>query len=85
MSVTLVCMRLADMAVVHPQQDNSRKCSRCVHQVGIYPSGQSVLDRHPDMVIVCQICAETTPFDIGVLAPGADRELFESVPNSKKE
>jgi hypothetical protein len=55
-SHTLIAMRLADMHKVHPNQDNSRVCARCGHQVGLYPSGQAIMRRHPDTIIVCQMC-----------------------------
>jgi hypothetical protein len=74
---TLVVMRLDDMLLVHPDQDNSRNCSKCREPVGVYPSGQAVLARHPDTVITCQICAG--PIDPSTpLAPGAREEPFQS-------
>ena len=74
---TLTCMRLADMERVHPRQDESRFCNRCGERVGIYPSGQEMLDLMPDLEIVCHICAPSGP---GFLAPGALHEPFESKP-----
>jgi hypothetical protein len=74
--IDLVVMRLADMLLVHPQQDNSRVCSRCGDQVGIYPSGQDILARHPDTIITCSACAG--PLGPAVLAPGALEEPFQS-------
>jgi hypothetical protein len=56
----LVAMRLADMHKVHPQQDNSRVCSSCGAPVGVYPSGQGVLKRFPQLKIICNVCAEKT-------------------------
>jgi len=70
-------MRLADMHRVHPQQDNTKVCSVCGHQVGIYPSGQAALRRDPMMIVVCQVCAD--PPKRYELAPGAEIEPFESV------
>jgi hypothetical protein len=71
----LVVMRLINMTVVHPQQDNSRRCSKCLHQVGIYPSGQAALRRYPDMPIVCTEC--TTPEVFDTMEPAArSREEF---------
>lgn len=70
----LICMRLADMKRVHPEQITKR-CSKCNEEVGVYPSGQRVL---ADGVyeIVCHICqGEVT---VGILAPGAALEPFES-------
>ena len=74
--ITLIAMRLADMLLVHPQQDNSRVCSKCGHQVGIYPSGQTVLAGEPNAVITCLVCAG--PQDRMALAPGALEEPFQS-------
>jgi hypothetical protein len=75
--IDLIVMRLADMYLVHPQQDNSRVCSQCGEAVGIYPSGQAILARHPDTVITCSVCAG--PMDPSTaLAPGALEEPFQS-------
>ena len=63
----LVAMRLEDMHVVHPMQDNTRSCVRCRHVVGIYPSGQAALKRWPRLEIQCARCA-------------ADRSTSESPP-----
>ena len=71
----LVVMRLKDMVRVHPEQITAR-CSKCNEDVGIYPSGQRVLREMPDAVPVCQVCKG--PFNVAVLAPGADIEPFES-------
>jgi hypothetical protein len=77
--VQLVVMRHVDMVMVHPNQDNTRFCSQCGERVGIYPSGQAVLARHPDAVITCQICAGPQG-PLMVLAPGAVEERRESQP-----
>jgi hypothetical protein len=74
---TLIVMRLADMTRVHPHQDESRVCSRCGERVGIYPSGQRALAAVPDLEIVCHVCCDP---GIGLLAPGAETEPFESKP-----
>jgi hypothetical protein len=76
--IDLVVMRLVEMHRVHPKQDNSRMCAKCGERVGIYPSGQDVLRLHPEARIICSHCVE--PVDVAVLAPGAEREPFESVP-----
>jgi hypothetical protein len=73
----LIAMRHADMLVVHPNQDNTRTCSQCGEQVGIYPSGQKILARHPDTIIKCQICAGAMSGP-AILAPGALEEPFQS-------
>jgi hypothetical protein len=73
----LIVMRLADMHRVHPKQDNSRVCDTCGEQVGIYPSGQKVLQRLPKARVYCSHCR---PPALGaMLAPGAASEPFESV------
>jgi len=83
----LVTMRLADMKVVHPHQDNSRRCSRCNEIVGVYPASLRELRRHPDMVIECTHCVDQA--DMVAMEPSArTREEFaaehrDSVPVSK--
>jgi hypothetical protein len=72
----LIVMRLADMKRVHPEQIES-KCSRCRHVVGVYPSGQQAMRDYPGIQLVCQVCQ--TPGPAAKLAPGADREPFQSV------
>lgn len=57
----LVTMRLADMARMHPAQDDSHVCGTCGHPVGIYPSGQRALRQWPEMKILCQVCAVKRP------------------------
>ena len=76
--IDLIVMRLVEMRRVHPKQDNSRVCATCGEQVGIYPSGQDMLRRDPTVRVICSHCVE--PVDVAVLAPGAEREPFESVP-----
>ena len=76
MEVELIVMRLADMHRVHPNQDNSRKCSVCGHRVGIYPSGREVLKNNRDVKLICNECyggGWATP------APGALDEPRQSV------
>jgi hypothetical protein len=74
----LVVMRLADMRRVHPAQDNTKVCSACGAQVGVYPSGQRMIATDPDMRLVCNHCMD--PDALSVLVPGAEIEPFESVP-----
>lgn len=76
----LIVMRLADMARIHPGQDNSRKCSGCGQPVGIYPSGQSMIRRQPNIRIICNHCYKREPGDVEILVPGALEEPLESVP-----
>jgi hypothetical protein len=80
----LICMRHADMARVHPSQDNTRFCSKCGARVGIYPSGQRALVRDPSLAIVCHVCAMHEGDALAVLAPGALAERLESIANPKK-
>lgn len=72
----LIVMRLADMHRVHPEQITGR-CHGCGHVVGIFPSGQQVMQQHPDVQLTCQVCK--TPGENAPLAPGAEFEPFESV------
>jgi ribosomal protein S27E len=78
----LIVMRLADMHRVHPEQISGR-CAGCGHEVAIYPSGQQVMKRHPDVRLTCQVCK--TPGPNAALAPGAEFEPFESVKKRKAE
>jgi len=73
--IELICMRLADMIYVHPDQITGH-CRLCGHVVGIYPSGQSIMAQHPDVELVCAVCR--TPSPNAALAPGAWRERFQS-------
>jgi len=72
----LICMRLADMKRVHPDQIIVR-CSQCRENCGVYPSGQAVMRRYPSAKVVCQICRQ--PGESAGLAPGAEFEPFQSV------
>ena len=53
----LIVMRLQDMTRIHPLQDDSHVCSICQSPVGIYPSAQRELKRHPSLKIICNPCA----------------------------
>lgn len=76
---TLICMRLADMYLVHPDMVEG-VCAQCSEPVGIYPSGQRVKAGwgadHVD--IVCHICHP--PGRTVVPAPGVLNEIGVSVP-----
>lgn len=76
----LIVMRLADMKRVHPRQITG-KCARCGEVVGIYPSGQEAMKKYPDIELVCQVCK--SPGGVQILAPGAEREPFESETNEE--
>ena len=72
--IELICMRLADMTVTHPDQITAA-CHRCGHNVGVYPSGQKVLKQHPGARTVCVRCAKPKAFAIGVPAAETREEL----------
>ena len=72
----LIVMRLSEMRRVHPQQI-TRRCDRCGETCGVYPSGQRILAREPATQVLCSHCSD--PATATGLAPGAVREMFESV------
>ena len=72
----LICMRLADMKKVHPDQIIVR-CAECRERCGVYPSGQLVMRQYHDVRVVCQVCRQ--PGEQAALAPGAEFEPFQSV------
>lgn len=78
MPTELIVVRLKDIIRVHPDQITAR-CSKCNEEVGVYPSGQNAMKNVPNLVLVCSVCKG--PFDVfsTPLAPGAEREPFESV------
>lgn len=79
--VSLHVALLQDMAVVHPQMDDTQDCSRCQRPVGIYPSGLAII-RKFGRARVDLICARCELPPIGAaLAPGAAMEPFQSVRN----
>lgn len=83
----LICMRLANMHRVHPQQVED-KCRRCGEVIGIYPSGQLAMKMAAEagdtMVLECEVCsAAGGGVDGALLAPGAELEPFESVKADK--
>ena len=79
--ILLTVMRLADMRRIHPKQITA-KCARCREPVGVYPSGQKVMQFYPGQVeLVCQICHDPRPET--PLAPGAESEPFQSIKNPR--
>jgi hypothetical protein len=72
----LICVRLANMKRVHPDQIETA-CSQCGHIVGVYPSGQALMRQYPDINIICEVCRQ--PGESARLAPGAEFEAFQSV------
>jgi hypothetical protein len=78
--VVLVVMRISDMHVMHPATDLSRVCSECREPVGIYPSGQRVIQRNKKTHLLCNRCAP--PDVVGCEpAPGAETEPLQSLPS----
>jgi hypothetical protein len=76
MMAKLLVMRLENMKVKHPDQDNSYHCINCLKQVGIYPSGQRAILEHPDIEIICEVCAGSKVW-LGEPVPGAIEEAIE--------
>lgn len=74
---TLLVMRLSDMLLVHPEQNNDHVCAECHEPVGIYPSGQAVLQRYQNVKIACQRCQALTANSVP--APGALAERGQSI------
>lgn len=79
----LVAMRLEDMHVVHPMQDNTRSCVRCRRIVGIYPSSQAALKRWPRLEIQCARCFEPTDLDLRTPAAQTREEYLAEKRDSK--
>jgi hypothetical protein len=71
--MTLVCTRLIDMTVTHPQQ-TQELCSKCQHIVGVYPTGQRAIKKYPQMKILCSLCAGLQTL------PGGDEVTVECIP-----
>lgn len=77
---TLICMRLADMLLVHPEMTSTLACYECGELLGIYPSGQAALRKYGDRLkLVCHICGEDRARG-AMAAPGVAAELGRSVP-----
>jgi hypothetical protein len=89
-SVTLHCMRLANIHRVHPEMDTSHRCSRCNEILAIYPSGQAIIERYgaEGVTLICDVCAGLELLDVcagleilnSAPAPGSLEEVLESVP-----
>jgi hypothetical protein len=80
----LVCTRLADMTVMHPDQV-CELCSKCQHPVGVYPTGQRAIKNYPDMKILCAQCASLMPLgpEDEVYAAGTVGEIIKERNESK--
>lgn len=79
---SLLCMRLADMARVHPLMSRAYKCDRCGHQLGIYPSGQEHIRQYgrDHIELICNQCTNRQP-DIVQMTTQNIIECAESVDN----
>lgn len=78
----LVCTRLVDMHVVHPDQIE-RPCSKCGKLVGVYPTGQRALERYPKMKIICAPCTAHVPYaDIQAQSAGDISEILQEMRDS---
>lgn len=84
--VEIVCTRLIDMVRHHPQQDNTKACSRCGSVVGMYPTGQRALAEHPEAVLVCLQCAVEEPDVEGTIdiAAGSFEEFVQEISETFK-
>lgn len=78
----LICMRFADMHMVHPDQ-SWELCHKCDHTVGVYPSGQKALNRWPNIKITCVHCATPDDFDIAMPAAETREEYLAEKRDSK--
>jgi hypothetical protein len=80
----LVCNRLTDMTKMHPQQDDTHKCSKCGYPVGIYPSGQKALKKWPKIKIMCMPCAMIDMQSTDINLPAASpEEILQEIRDSK--
>jgi hypothetical protein len=79
----LICTRLEDMTLNHPEQTNEL-CSKCQHAVGVYPTGQRAIRDYPSMQIVCSKCVD--PFEEGstTYSVGSIDEIVQEKNESKK-
>jgi hypothetical protein len=79
-----VTTRLIDMRLVHPQQDNSRVCSKCGERVGLYPSSQRRLRDSPGLRIICFVCAayEAKPSD-EITTAGSVEDIVQEARDSR--
>lgn len=80
----LICTRLIDMKVMHPDQV-TLTCHECGLPVGVYPSGQKALKRYPKMEITCAKCAEMTPQRLveDAFPAGSIEEIIQETRDSK--
>lgn len=77
----LVVMRVARMTKIHPKTGFKHECARCRELVGIFPSGQRLLQEQPNVEIVCDLCAGNTTAVMlsGTPLPGVRQEAREAV------
>jgi ribosomal protein S27E len=57
---SLICMRFADMRVLHDETNTEHTCALCGHTLGIYPSGMRAIREHPGITLLCQVCGTPT-------------------------
>ena len=78
----LICTRLIDMTVMHPDEDDTHRCHECGHYVGIYPTGQRALAEWPDTPIVCSVCMPVDEIQQSFFA-GTVEEIVQEAKDSK--
>jgi len=76
----LIVMRTEDMVRIHPDTDWQWKCDTCGHGVGIYPSGQRVIEQYgrDNITICCNRCVPALGTVTAEPAPGALEEAAAS-------
>lgn len=81
----LICTRIADMFVMHPEQIE-RQCHKCGHAVGVYPTGQRAMANYPKMKITCSVCMQMTPLELvtETFPAGSMEEIIREKHESKR-
>lgn len=79
-----MCMRLAEMELVHPLMNREHCCERCGEILGLYPTGQAILAKYgrERIELVCNRCLRP---DIAILPETAFAEMEQSIPNPVKK
>lgn len=70
------------MTVMHPKQVE-KICSECGRVVGVYPTGQQMIERYPDMKIKCSVCAMIDLDGIEAIPAGPIEEIVQEIKDSK--
>jgi hypothetical protein len=80
-AASLVVMRATDMAVTRPDCSYAYSCSHCGEPVGVYPSGQAILEKFgvAQVELVCNRCASPDLIRSSAPAPGAIQEALEGL------